>query len=208
MSQLGRDPGPEWEEVLHFWLGELDPQGRADPEHSGRWWRRDPAFDQLIRDRFGRLHAAVLAGERAGWLASPRGRLATIIVLDQLARNMFRGSPAMHEGDARAVAAAREGIDRGVDRELAHDERAFLYMPLMHSEELADQDRCVALMAAWRDELDGELREGVAKLLPFAEQHRDLIRRFGRFPHRNTVLGRPSTPEEEAFLQGPRSSFY
>ena len=207
MSQ-GGDVRGEVEDVLRFWFGELDAQGRADPEHSARWWRKDAAFDQLIRDRFGALHTAVSAGERDGWREAPRGRLAWIVVLDQFSRNMFRGSPVMHAGDARAVAAAREGVERGVDRELAHDERTFFYMPFMHSEELADQDRCVALLAGWRDDLAGDMRERVAGLVPYAEKHRDLIRRFGRFPHRNALLGRDSTDEERDFLAQPGSSFY
>jgi uncharacterized protein (DUF924 family) len=197
----------EGEEVLRFWFGELDREGRAAPEAKARWWRKDAAFDQLIRDRFGPLHDAVMAGERDRWLATPRGRLAAIIVLDQFSRNMFRGSGRMHAGDARALALAREGVGLGVDRQLAHDERGLFYMPFMHSESLADQDRCVELFSSWRDELEGPLRAQVAGLLTYAEKHRDIVRRFGRFPHRNALLGRQSTPEENEFLNQPGSSF-
>ena len=193
--------------MLRFWFGVLDQEGRAGAEQKARWWRKDAAFDELIRDRFGALHEAVSAGERDGWLASPRGRLAFVIVLDQLSRNMFRGSGRMHAGDARALEVAREGVELGVDRQLAHDERGLFYMPFMHSESLADQDRCVELFSSWGGELSGPLRAQVAGLLTFAEKHRDIVRRFGRFPHRNALLGRESTPEEAEFLSQPGSSF-
>jgi uncharacterized protein (DUF924 family) len=203
-------PGPstaEAEEVLRFWFGELDADGRAGEEQRTRWWRKDASFDQLIRDRFADLHAAVAAGQREEWLASARGRLAAIIVLDQLSRNLFRGSGRAHAADARARELARDGIALGIDRQLAHDERSFLYMPLMHSEELADQDRCVELFCALRDELGEPMRGQVAGIVQYAEKHRDIVRRFGRFPHRNALLGRDSTPEELAFLAEPGSSF-
>jgi uncharacterized protein (DUF924 family) len=195
------------EAVLRFWFGELGPDGKADEEHSARWWRKDAAFDQLVRDRFGALHEAVSAGERDEWLSTPRGRLAFIIVLDQFSRNMFRGSAMTHAGDARAAEVARQGIERGVDRGLAHDERTFFYMPLMHSEELADQDRSVALFTGWRDELEEPARGRVSGMIGYAEKHRDIVRQFGRFPHRNALLGRASTPEELVFLEKPGSSF-
>ncbi len=197
----------EVEEVLGFWFGELDQEGRAGAEVKARWWRKDPAFDQLIRDRFGALHEAVSAGKRDAWLATPRGRLAFIIVLDQFSRNMFRGSGRMHDGDALAAEVAAEGVALGIDRQLAHDERGLFYMPFMHSESLADQDRCVELFSSWRDQLSGAPREQVVGLLGYAEKHRDIVRRFGRFPHRNALLGRESTPEEIEFLGQPGSSF-
>ena len=197
----------EVEEVLGFWFGELDQEGRAGAEVKARWWRKDPAFDQLVRDCFGALHEAVLAGQRDTWLATPRGRLAFVIVLDQFSRNMFRGSGRMHDGDARAAEVAAEGVALGIDRQLAHDERGLFYMPFMHSESLGDQDRCVELFSSWRDELSGAPREQVVGLLGYADKHRDIVRRFGRFPHRNALLGRELTPEEIEFLGQPGSSF-
>jgi uncharacterized protein (DUF924 family) len=203
MARASDDP----EQVLHFWFGEPDANGFADEEHQARWWRKDPAFDQLVRDRFAALHESVLAGRRKDWLAAARSRLAFIVVLDQFSRNMFRGSARMHTGDAHARDAAIDGIERGMDRALVHSERSFIYMPLMHSETLSDQDLCVELVTRWRDEVSGLARERVAQFLPYAEQHRDIVRRFGRFPHRNALLGRVSTPEELAFLSQPGSSF-
>jgi uncharacterized protein (DUF924 family) len=185
----------EAEEVLGFWFGAPDAQGRADKAHAARWWRKDPAFDAEVRTRFGALHEAVMRSGREVWLSSPRGRLAYVIVLDQLSRNMFRDSARAFAGDARALDAALAGLAAGDDQALGPDERSFLYMPLVHSERLDLQERAVALFA-------GE--PGTQK---FAEQHRDIIRRFGRFPHRNALLGRPSTPDELAFLKQPGSSF-
>lgn len=195
------------EEVLAFWFGTLDPEGRAAKEIAARWWTKDPEFDQALRDRFGALHEEVLRGEHDDWLASARGRLAAVIVLDQLSRNMFRGSARMFAADDRALAMAEEGIARGEDRELAYAERSFLYLPLEHSEDLVRQERCVELFRTWRDEAPEALRGGIDDSLDYAIAHRDIIRRFGRFPHRNALLGRESTAEELEFLKQPGSSF-
>ncbi len=173
------------EDVLAFWF--------ADP---ARWWKKDPAFDAEIRDRFLSLHEAIVRGEREDWLASPRGTLAYVVVLDQFSRNMFRGTARMFAGDPRALAAARRAVDRGDDARLTDAEQGFLFMPFMHSEDMADQDRSVALFAK-RPEKDRR----------YAEMHRDIVRRFGRFPHRNELLGRESTPEEQDFLKQPGSAF-
>lgn len=173
------------DEVLSFWF--------ADP---ARWWRKDPAFDAELRDRFLALHEAIGRGEREDWLATARGALAYVIVLDQLSRNMFRGTARAFANDARARAAARRAVDRGDDRALSEDERMFLYMPFLHSEDIVDQDRAVALF-----------RSLPSDHVRYAEQHRDIVRRFGRFPHRNALLGRASTPGEEEFLKQPGSSF-
>jgi uncharacterized protein (DUF924 family) len=178
-------PLPTSEGVLAFWLAD-----------SARWWKKDPAFDAEVRNRFLALHEAIDRGEREDWLETPRGALAYVIVLDQFSRNMFRGSARSFASDARARAGARRAVERGDDRALSVDERTFLYMPFMHSENLADQDRACALFAAARPD---QAR--------YAELHRDIIRRFARFPHRNAVLGRTSTPEEEEFLKQPGSSF-
>ena len=172
-------------DVLTFWF--VDP---------ARWWEKDPAFDAEIRARFLTLHGAIARGDREDWRETARGALAYVVVLDQFSRNMFRGSSRSFEYDALALAAARAALDRGFDRVLSDDERSFLCMPFMHSEAMADQDRCVLLFAS-----------GPPRNLSYAERHRDIIRRFGRFPHRNALLGRASTAEEEKFLEEPGSSF-
>ncbi len=197
----------EAENVLEFWFGELDGHGRASGEMSRRWFSKDDEFDDEIRRRFGALYGELASGDREAWLASPRGRLAYIIVLDQFSRNLFRGLPEAFAHDGRARDVATEGIERGEDLGHAAAERMFLYMPLMHSEDLADQKRCVELFASWHEQAPPELDAMIGYSLDFARRHRDIVARFGRFPHRNAVLGRSSTPEETAFLALPGSSF-
>ena len=195
------------EEILEFWLGALDAHGLASEAHRRRWWNKDPAFDEEIRRRFLAAHQAVLAGQRARWLDTPSGRLASIIVLDQFSRNMFRDTPRMFAADHRAQQLTLDGLAGGDDGALPVDPRVFCYMPLMHAEDLALQDRCVSLFTALRDTLAGPARQRIDNNLRFAIQHREIIARFGRFPHRNAALGRPSTAEELAFLEQPGSSF-
>ena len=200
-------PEADYEGVLDFWLGTLDERGLAAPEKAARWWQKDEGFDQEIRSRFGATHAAILSGEREPWLASARGRLAYVIVLDQLSRNIFRGAPGMFAADELALRVAEEGISLGLERALAGDARAFLYLPFLHAEDLRVQERCVSLFSAFHDEVEGPLRERIAVNLRFARRHRDIIRDWGRFPHRNAILGRRSSAEELAFLDQPGSSF-
>ena len=194
-------------EVLDFWFGELDSEGLASPELSKRWWAKDPELDALIRQRFGALHEQLSAGDLATWPQDARSRLAAVIVLDQFSRNMYRDTAGMFAADERALSLAIDGIERGLDRELPVDMRTFLYMPLMHSEQVAVQDRCVELFRALRRELRGKAEERVAHSVKFAKMHRDIVARFGRFPHRNAALGRDSTETEVEFLQQPGSSF-
>jgi uncharacterized protein (DUF924 family) len=157
-----------------------------------KWFKKDDAFDAGIRDRFLATYEAAAAGNFADWAESAEGALALLIVLDQFPRNMFRGDARAFAADALARAAAERAIARGFDRQIAMPERNFFYLPLQHSEALADQERCVALSR----------ESGDAETLKWAELHADIIRRFGRFPHRNAVLGRATTAEEQAFLDG------
>ncbi len=174
------------EEVLTFWFSD-----------KSRWWKKDPAFDEEIRQRFLEVLTAITHDECEDWKTTAHGALAYVIVLDQFSRNMFRHSANMFANDERARSAANEAIENGFDRELNEDERSFLYMPFMHSEYLSDQERSVELFESLN----------ALQSLDYAKQHRDIIRRFGRFPHRNALLGRRSSPEELTFLQQPGSSF-
>ena len=201
---MGDDSG--FEQVLEFWFGELK-DGRADDAHAKRWFTKDPAFDRLLTQRFEGLHERIMAGEHDAWLDTPRGRLAYIIVLDQFSRNMFRDTPRMYASDERALRAALEGIERGMDRDLELHEQMFFYMPLMHSESLDVQNQCVALFQRLHDKAPAPLKERVADALKYAEMHRDIVQRFGRFPHRNAILDRTSTDEEQHFLTQPNSAF-
>jgi uncharacterized protein (DUF924 family) len=182
-------------EVLDFWFGDAD----APREE---WFRKDDAFDAQIAERFGRLVERALAGELAAWQAEPDTALALILLLDQFTRNIFRGSPRAFEGDPVALATARALVATGQDRELPPLPRAFGYMPFEHAEDLAAQDESVRLFTP----LAG-LSPFLASMLDYAHRHRVIIARFGRFPHRNAVLGRTSTPEEAEFLEQPGSGF-
>ena len=196
------------DEVLAFWFGELSEDGTARGEVAARWWKKDDAFDDEIRARFGDTLARAERGELDAWAGSPRGRVALVIVLDQFSRNLHRGSPRAFANDARALALAREGVARAEHEALAPLHAYFLIMPFMHAEDREAQARCVALFRALADAAPNEaLRATFANGADFAERHRVIVDRFGRFPHRNEVLGRASTPEELAFLKEPGSSF-
>lgn len=167
-------------DVLSFWR----EAGRD------RWYRRDDTFDAAVRARYLELWQRASAGELSSWEASDDGALALTIVLDQFPRNMFRGDIRTYASDALAREVAGRAIDRGVDTRIDPALLEFLYLPFMHSEHLGDQLRCVELFR----------RTPNAENLGYAEQHTDIVRRFGRFPHRNRILGRATTPEEQAFL--------
>lgn len=182
-------------DVLDFWFSET---ART------RWFEKDPAFDAECR-RFAPLVAAAADDRLAAWERTPEGCLALAILLDQLPRNLHRGSPRAFASDAKARAVAERAIARGFDRRLPPDRRAFLYLPFEHSEDLADQRRSVALFRQLAADMGGTAQ--AQEYLDYAIRHEQIIERFGRFPHRNAVLGRPSTPEEEEFLKQPGSSF-
>lgn len=196
-----------WQPVLTFWFGELDEHGLCTPETVKRWWQKDPEFDRGLCARFLEEHATVMRGERDAWLGEPRGRLAYIVVLDQFSRNMFRATPRMFEGDERAVEAVLEGLTLGSDRKLGLHERVFFYMPLMHAERLDLQDRAVEIFATLAAAAPPSARAILEGNVKYAHAHRDIVARFGRFPHRNVILGRESSAEEEDFLKQPGSSF-
>ena len=176
-------------EVVEFWFG---------PGMKERWFECDPAFDAEVRARLGAPHERAAGGELGAWRDSAEGCLALIVLLDQAPRNLFRGQARAFATDAAARELTGHALAQGFEAALTQDQRGFLYLPLEHSETLDDQEASVRLTAAldedpaWHD---------------YAVRHRDIIARFGRFPHRNAALGRRSTPEEEAFLEQPNSSF-
>lgn len=168
----------EAQDVVAFWR-----QAGAS-----KWFRKDEAFDREFRERFLALHERAAAGQLAAWAQDAVGALALLILLDQFPRNSFRGSARMFATDAQALAVARAAVDAGLDQQIELPVRAFFYLPFMHAESLAEQDRSLAL------------HQGLGELVKHALEHREVIQRFGRFPHRNPVLGRETTPEEQAFL--------
>lgn len=169
-------------EILNFWR-EIGPKG---------WWKKDDAIDKRIVDEFGDLHAKAVAGELSDWENNADDCLALVLILDQFSRNMFRGDPATFAHDAHGLAIAKAAIAKGHDKEADENLATFFYLPLMHSEALDDQEECVRIFEA----IDKP------ENLKAAIEHRDIIKQFGRFPHRNEVLGRETTPEELAFLDG------
>lgn len=176
------------DDVLEFWFGELRP---------AQWWQKDPALDGLIRTRFGEVHERAVRGELMNWRGTALGRLAEIIVLDQFSRNIWRDTPRAFASDGMALVLAQEAVAEGADQQLPVKWRAFLYMPFMHSESLRMHEQAIKLFSA----------PGLEDNLRFEQRHLEIIERFGRYPHRNAILGRPSTAEEAAFLRTKGSSF-
>lgn len=177
-------------EVLTFWFGD-DPE-----EKRAAWFEKDAAFDTEIVERFASAYEAAASGALDGMASTPLGCLALVIILDQFPRNMFRNDPRSFTTDDKALGLSKDALSKGFDQALNENQRAFLCMPFMHSEGLADQQRSVELFATISEQN-----------LDYARQHLVIVERFGRFPHRNAVLGRRSTDEEIAFLNEPNSSF-
>jgi uncharacterized protein (DUF924 family) len=181
-SSLSGGEGVDPHDVLAFWRA-------AGPD---KWFNKDVAFDCEIKTRFLAVWHAAVHGKLAEWEETPESALALVIVLDQFSRNMFRGLARTYEADPVARSIAHWVIRRGFDQRIPHLERRFFYLPFMHSEHLPDQERCLALARAYGDD----------EFSKHAEQHADIVRRFGRFPHRNVIVGRRPTAEEQAFLAG------
>jgi uncharacterized protein (DUF924 family) len=191
-------PSHEALAVLTFWF---------DPAHHGDWWASRPQFDALIRARFAATVEAAAAGELSDWTATPSGWLALLIVLDQFSRNLYRSDARAWKQDLRAQQLALWGIEEDYDRQLPSIQRVFAYMPLEHAEDAGLQDRCVALFESLCDGESPDERSRYTEFLDYARKHQSVIARFGRFPHRNAVLGRTSTPGETAYLAEPGSGF-
>jgi uncharacterized protein (DUF924 family) len=178
----------EFRDVLRFWFEDLKPED---------WWKKSDEIDQTICDKFGELHKACALGELEEWRSTPRGRLAEIIVLDQFSRNIYRNSPQAFQWDPMALVLSQEAIRNKAHQELSAPKRAFLYMPYMHSESPKIHQEALELFS----------EPGLEYNLDFEKKHKEIIDRFGRYPHRNLILGRESTPEELEFLKQPGSSF-
>ncbi len=183
---------------MEFWFGRENEEGYG--EFRDEWFQKDEEFDRQIRDRFLDDYERAAQGEYDGLQEQPESSLALVILLDQFPRNLFRGDARTHATDDKALDVSREAIQKGFDKELYPFQRHFLYMPFMHSENLKGQQRSVALFQELAEEGGPDVKE-------YAEGHRDIVERFGRFPHRNEILGRETTPEEAEFLEQPGSSF-
>lgn len=188
------------DEVLQFWFGSLDGEF-ADDAHRSMWWTGGASVDTEVRERFGPLIDAAAAGALDRWLTTPRGSLAYVLVCDQFSRHVHRATPGAFATDPQALSAARRGVESGTDTKLRLEERGFFYLPFEHSENLLDQHTSVGLFTRLRDETPPGQRHLTGASLRHAHQHRDIIARFHRFPHRNAVLGRTSTADEQTYLK-------
>ncbi len=189
------------QDVLDFWFLPAGAPGHG--QQRMEWFRKDDAFDAAIDERFGALIDVAVAGGLREWDdEGPRGALARILLLDQFTRNTRRGTPASFGGDPLALAAAKRLVDSGADQALTPVERAFVYLPFEHAEDAGLQERAVALFTAL-----AQLDPALDGMLDYAHKHRGVIARFGRFPHRNPILGRASTPEETEYLSQPGAGF-
>lgn len=196
-----------YQEVLSFWFGSLN-KGLPDEEHQTLWFRGSANDDADIKKQFATVLPAAIAGELDEWKETPQGRLALIILLDQFPRNIFRGSALAFAYDAAALNAAKEGIAQGQDKKLQTVARQFFYMPFQHSEVLEDQEQSMVLYQSMVDDAPtAELKSMAESCLSYAKQHHDLIKTFGRFPHRNKVMGRDSDAKEKHYLTNGGATF-
>ncbi len=177
-----------YRDVIEFWFNELDPE---------QWWKKDEQLDRVIKERFLQIHGKATACELFDWRREPSGRLAEIIILDQFSRNIYRGTPSAFASDAMALCLSQEAIGAGDDLQLSNSERCFCYMPFMHSESRKIHRIAVKLFA----------NLGLESNLQYELKHKEVIDRFGRYPHRNAILGRSCTPEEAEYLKKPGSGF-
>jgi len=195
------------DELLQFWFGDDPDDAAVAAAKAELWWGHRQETDDLLQSRFGAAASAAAAGVLDHWAGSPRGRLALILLLDQLPRAIHRGTPKAFAQDAKARKVSEQGLESGAERLLRPIERLFVYLPFEHSEDMADQDRSVQLIRNLGASVPEGQRKTFAGFVDYAVRHREVIARFGRFPHRNAILGRESTPEEKAFLEQPDSSF-
>jgi uncharacterized protein (DUF924 family) len=186
--------------IVGLWFGDDLETPKAVRERSRQWFASDPIFDELIRSRFEELPDQALSGKFDDWVRTPFSTLALVLILDQFPRNLYRGSSRSFAYDSAAVDIAREAIALGLDRELHPLHALFLYLPLEHSEDQDLQDQCVSLFQRLVERAPAQLADQFSSFLGYAERHHVVIKQFGRFPHRNSILGRSSTPEEVEFL--------
>lgn len=195
------------ETILDFWFGTDFGSVEGYEARRALWFAQCDDFDREIADRFAELPERARRGELDSWVEAERSALALVLSLDQFPRNLHRGDARAFAYDARALDVALQAIDRGFDQSLHPVQAAFLYLPLEHAEDLALQERCVALLEQLMVRAPGLLQPGLRKSVAYAERHRDVIARFGRFPHRNVVLGRRSSSEERAYLEAGGETF-
>jgi uncharacterized protein (DUF924 family) len=195
------------EQVLDFWFGACGADGSLDPAKQKMWFGDGRKYDAEIREQFGTLHERASRGELDAWAETPRGRMALVILFDQMSRHIHRDTPLAFAQDPAAQNLALDGINRNVDRELIPAQRAFFYIPFEHAEDIELQRLGVRCFDGLARTVAPAVREEYESYRDYCQRHRSIVERFGRFPHRNAILGRASTPEEIEFLKQPGSSF-
>ena len=201
------EPVEDWQYVLAFWFGDSGEDAVVAGEKSSLWWGKSSETDQLIWAKFSHRVEQASEGSLLHWLEHPEGRLAAIILIDQFRRNIYRDKPEAFAADSLSLRWCKEGLELGLDGSLRPIERVFFYLPLEHSEDIADQRLSVQLFKQLRSEVPASDRALFESYVDFAQRHHDIVAQFGRFPHRNAVLGRESSAAEIVFLQQPGSSF-
>lgn len=195
------------EQVLDFWFGACGADGSLDPVKQKMWFGNGRQYDAEIRQTFGALHERASRGELDEWAATPRGRMALVILLDQMSRHIHRGTPRAFAQDPAAQKLALDGVNEDADRELIPAQRAFFYIPFEHAEDLELQRLGVRCLDGLARTVAPAARKDYESYLDYSQRHRNIVERFGRFPHRNAILGRVSTPDEIEFLKQPGTSF-
>jgi uncharacterized protein (DUF924 family) len=195
------------DKIISYWFGDIADDAECAAKQAALWWQKSEKTDCDIAARFGESLEIATQGGLDDWRGEPRSLLALIILLDQFSRNIFRGTRRAFEQDAQAFDLCRIGIDAGTDRDLRPIERVFCYLPLEHAESIEAQDQCVSLYEQLRDVVEEAHRTTFEGYVDYANKHREVIEKFGRFPHRNTILGRDSSPEELEYLAQPGAGF-
>ena len=194
-------------EIIDYWFGPLDQDGFSTDEAKQKWWSGTDEIDLEISHRFERLIQAAFKHELDDWKETGLGQLALIILLDQFTRNIYRGTEQAFSGDHHALEICKQGLSRKLDLELPIEHRVFFYMPLEHSEDLEDQELCIRLLTALKRESPESKQQLINNYVSFAQQHKEIIEQFGRFPHRNAALNRTNTTDEAIYLEDEHASF-
>jgi uncharacterized protein (DUF924 family) len=199
---------PQAQDILSYWLGQLNPEtGQSTENKFPLWFGKSQETDDHLRETYGSLLEKAKAGELKDWEESPESLVALVILMDQFSRNIFRGTSGMYAADEKALSLSKQVVESGQDEQLPTAMRVFLYMPFMHSEELEDQEKCIEIFKKLKEQVPESIKDSIENNVIYAIKHRDIVKEYGRFPHRNEILSRANTPEEEVYLAQPGAGF-
>lgn len=197
----------EYKDILEYWFGELDEYGRTDESRFKLWFGKSEETDQYLTENYKDLLESAKRGELDSWKESAEGLVAFIVLLDQFSRNIYRDTAEMYAADEQVLSVAKRAVETGVDKEMPISHRVFTYLPFMHSENLEDQEQCIELFKGLQNEVPEEVKKSIQGNIDYAIKHRDVVKGYGRFPHRNEILGRESIEEEKVYLSNPDAGF-